>query len=183
MRCANHPTIHPSGPQPLCYSSIHGETIRFPKPRRCIVLPASDALGCPVHRVQSPELAPRLVGFGRDSRGLHQRFATPCCGTASRRVLLNRERRCLRADLPNLPLKNPTTPQTPNLVPNHYCDFPWPTRAVPVVDLSRRVGSPTSLNGSRICKCAGLPGKHPRVARLQKYHLASLWAARAPEIT
>jgi len=75
-----------------------------------------------------------------------------------------RERRCLPLTYANLPL--------PRIL-FRITAIPLADRAVPVVDLSRRVGR---LNRRErledLVRVPGVPGNDPRVARLQKDHLA-----------
>ena len=72
----------------MCYSSIAGETIPFPK-----LAPASRragirCAGCPVHRVQAPEPGPdELVAVGRDAECFTLAHAVQW--HCERRVLLN----------------------------------------------------------------------------------------------
>ena len=87
VRCAN-PRPTPIGSSTRCYSSIcGGRPYRFPNSPRQVVVPATVVLGCPVHRVQAPELGPdELVAVGRDAV-FHARHAVQW--HCERRVLLN----------------------------------------------------------------------------------------------
>src|SRR5882757_9900452 len=75
-----------------------------------------------------------------------------------------RERRCLPLTYANLPLRR---------ILFRITAIPLADRAVPVVDLSRRVGR---LNRRErledLVSVPGVPGNDPRVARLQKDHLS-----------
>ena len=68
-------------------------------------------LGCPVHRVQAPELGPdELVAVGRDAECFA--LAHDSQWHCERRALLNGHRRRLPLTYAN--------PATPNLVPDHF---------------------------------------------------------------
>src|SRR6476620_11004988 len=151
MRCAN-PRPTPIGSSTRCATAaFRGRPYRFPNSPRQVVVPASDVLGCPVHRVQALELGPdELVAVGA--------VALRAPGAAQR------ERRCRPLTYANLPL--------PRIL-FRINAIPLADRAVPVVDLSRRVGR---LNRRErledLVRVPGVPGNDPRVARLQKDHLS-----------
>jgi len=80
--CEPRPT--PIGSSTRCATAaFRGRPYRFPNSPRQVVVPASDVLGCPVHRVQALELGPdELVAVGRDAECFTLK-PTPCSGTAS----------------------------------------------------------------------------------------------------
>jgi len=81
------PLTYPIGSSTRCASAaLRGRPYRFPNSPRQVVVPASDVLGCPVHRVQALELGPdELVAVGRDAE----------CFTLARAVQWHCERRLL----------------------------------------------------------------------------------------
>jgi len=113
MRCAN-PRPTPIGSSTRCATAaFRGRPYRFPNSPRQVVVPASDVLGCPVHRVQALELGPdELVAVGRDAECFTLK-PTPCSGTASAGCCST------GTSLSSADLRQPSA--TPNLVPNH-CD-------------------------------------------------------------
>ena len=73
---------------PLLQQHLRGRPYRFPNSPRQVVVPASDVLGCPVHRVQALELGPdELVAVGRDAECFTLAHAAQW--HCERRVLLN----------------------------------------------------------------------------------------------
>lgn len=88
IRCAN-PRPTPIGSSTRCASAaFRGRPYRFPNSPRQVVVPASDVLGCPVHRVQALELGPdELVAVGRDAECFTLAHAVQW--HCERRVLLN----------------------------------------------------------------------------------------------
>lgn len=88
MRCAN-PRPTPIGCTTRCATAaFRGRPYRFPNSPRQVVVPASDVLGCPVHRVQALELGPdELVAVGRDAECFTLAHAVQW--HCERRVLLN----------------------------------------------------------------------------------------------
>src|SRR6478736_5691316 len=107
MRCANpRPTLIGSSTR-CATAAFRARPYRFPNSPRQVVVPASDVLGCPVHRVQALE----LVAVGRDAEcftlahAVQWHASAGCCSTGT--------------SLSSADLRQPAA--TPNLVPNH-CD-------------------------------------------------------------